>query len=105
MPESASGPFPESHHIYQPVSQPATMQQAGQVPCLDQNDAHEQSLGQSDGPLPGPEQTLNQSINQRMQQVPSRMSDSIAELSFDYSLACMNSQLWENVLFQFCVCG
>ena len=53
---------PESHHIYQPVSQPATMQQAGQVPYLDQNDAHEQSLGQSDGSLPGPEQTLNQSI-------------------------------------------
>ena len=40
------------------------MQQAGQVPYLDQNDAHEQSLGQSDGSLPGPEQTLNQSINQ-----------------------------------------
>ena len=40
------------------------MQQAGQVPHLDQNDAHEQSLGQSDGSLPGPEQTLNQSINQ-----------------------------------------
>ena len=37
------------------------MQQAGQVPYLDQNDAHEQSLGQSDGSLPGPEQTLNQS--------------------------------------------
>ena len=59
-----SGPFPESHHIYQPVSQPATMQQAGQVPYLDQNDAHEQSLGQSDGSLPGPKQTLNQAINQ-----------------------------------------
>ena len=41
------------------------MQQAGQVPHLDQNDAHEQSLGQSDGSLPGPEQTLNQSINQK----------------------------------------
>ena len=40
------------------------MQQAGQVPYLDQNDAHEQSLGQSDGSLPGLEQTLNQSINQ-----------------------------------------
>ena len=40
------------------------MQQAGQVPHLDQNDALEQSLGQSDGSLPGPEQTLNQSINQ-----------------------------------------
>ena len=54
------------------------MQQAGQVPYLDQNDAHEQSLGQSvrglakthqtglglsGGSLPGPEQTLNQSIN------------------------------------------
>ena len=39
------------------------MQQAGQVPYLDQNDAHEQSLGQSDGSLPGPEQTLNQSIS------------------------------------------
>ena len=38
------------------------MQQAGQVPYLDQNDAHEQSLGQSDVSLPGPEQTLNQSI-------------------------------------------
>ena len=38
------------------------MQQAGQVPHLDQNDALEQSLGQSDGSLPGPEQTLNQSI-------------------------------------------
>ena len=37
------------------------MQQAGQVPYLDQSDAHEQSLGQSDGSLPGPEQTLNQS--------------------------------------------
>ena len=37
------------------------MQQAGQVPDLDQNDAHEQSLGQSDGCLPGPEHTLNQS--------------------------------------------
>ena len=37
------------------------MQQAGQVPHLDQNDAHEQSLGQSDGSLPGPKQTLNQS--------------------------------------------
>ena len=36
------------------------MQQAGQAPYLDQNDAHEQSLGQSDGPLPGPEQTLTQ---------------------------------------------
>ena len=36
------------------------MQQAGQVPHLDQNDALEQSLGQSDGSLPGPEQTLNQ---------------------------------------------
>ena len=52
------------NHIYQPISQPATVQQAGQVPYLDQNDAHEQSLGQSDGSLPGPEQTLNQSINQ-----------------------------------------
>ena len=40
------------------------MQQAGQVLCLDQNDAHEQSLGQSDGSLTGPEQTLNQSNNQ-----------------------------------------
>ena len=40
------------------------MQQAGQVSYLDRNDAHEQSLGQSDGSLPGPEQTLNQSINQ-----------------------------------------
>ena len=42
------------------------MQQAGQVAYLDQNDAHEQSLGQSDGSLPGPEQTRNQnqSINQ-----------------------------------------
>ena len=40
------------------------MQQAGQVPYLDQNDAHEQSLGQSDGSLAGPEQTPNQSINQ-----------------------------------------
>ena len=39
------------------------MQQAGQVPYLDQNDAYEQSLGQSDGSLPGSEQTLNQSIN------------------------------------------
>ena len=64
MPESFFRTFPESHHIYQPVSQPATMQQAGQVPYSDQNDAHEQSLGQSDGSLPGPEQTLNQSINQ-----------------------------------------
>ena len=36
------------------------MQQAGQLPYFDQNDAHEQSLGQSDGSLPGPEQTLNQ---------------------------------------------
>ena len=52
--ELFSGPFPESHHIYQLVSQPATMQQAGQVPYLDQNDAHEQSLDQSDGSLPGP---------------------------------------------------
>ena len=41
------------------------MQQPGQAPYLDQNDAHEQSLGQSDGSLPGPEQTLNQSINQQ----------------------------------------
>ena len=41
------------------------MQQAGQVPYLDQN-AHEQSLGQSDGSLPGPEQTLNQSSNQAL---------------------------------------
>ena len=40
------------------------MQQAGQVPHLDQNDAHEQSLGQSDGSLPGPEQTLNHSLTQ-----------------------------------------
>ena len=56
-----SGPFPESHHIYQPVSQPATMQQAGQVPHLDQYDAHEQSLGQSDGSLPGPSKSI---INQ-----------------------------------------
>ena len=40
------------------------MQQAGQAPFLDQNDAHEQRLGQSDESLPGPEQTLNQSINQ-----------------------------------------
>ena len=40
------------------------MQQAGQVPDLDQNDAHEQSLGQSDGSLPGPKQTLNDSVNQ-----------------------------------------
>ena len=39
------------------------MQQAGQVPYLDQNDAHKQGLGQSDGSLPAPEQTLNQSIN------------------------------------------
>ena len=31
------------------------MQQAGQVPYLDEKDAHEQSLGQSDGSLPGPE--------------------------------------------------
>ena len=45
-----------------------TMQQAGQVPYLDQDDAHEQSLGQSDGSLPGPEQTLNQSINQSINQ-------------------------------------
>ena len=44
------------------------MQQAGQVPYLDQNDAHEQSLGQSDGSLPGPEQTLYQSINQSINQ-------------------------------------
>ena len=57
--------MPESiFRAYQPVSQPATMQQAGQVPHLDQNDAHEQSLGQSDGSLPGPKQTLNQSVNQ-----------------------------------------
>ena len=40
------------------------MQQAGQVPHLDQNDAHKQSLGQSDGSLPGPEQTVNKSINE-----------------------------------------
>ena len=40
------------------------MQQARQVPHLDQNDAHEQSLGESDGSLPGSEQTLNQSTNQ-----------------------------------------
>ena len=39
------------------------MQPAGQVPYLYQNDAHEQSLGQSDGSLSGPEQTLNQSIS------------------------------------------
>ena len=55
MPGSFFRTFPESHHIYQP----ATMQQAGQVPYLDQNVAHEQSLGQSDGSLPGLEQTLN----------------------------------------------
>ena len=60
---ASSGPVPESHHIYQPVSQPATMQRAGQVPYVDQSDAHEQSLGQSDGSLPGPEQSLNQSVN------------------------------------------
>ena len=40
------------------------MRHTGQIPYLDQNDAHEQSLGQSDGSLPGPEQTLNHSINQ-----------------------------------------
>ena len=41
------------------------MQQAGQLPYLDENDAHEQSLGQSDGSLPSPKQTLNQNqINQ-----------------------------------------
>ena len=36
------------------------------IAYLDQNDAHEQSLGQSDGSLPGPEQTSNQSMNQTM---------------------------------------
>ena len=59
------------------------MQQAGQVPHLDQNDAHEQSLGQSDGSLPGPEQTLNQSIlieiNQKQQSPP---LGTLAYLSF-----------------------
>ena len=40
------------------------MQQAGQVAFLHQNDAHEQSLGQSDESLRGPEQTLSQSFNQ-----------------------------------------
>ena len=69
--------FPESHHIYQPVSQPASMQQAGQVPHLDQNDAYEQSLGQSDGSLPGPKQTLNQSINQSVHQARCAIVDGL----------------------------
>ena len=33
------------------------------ISILDQHDAHEQSLGQSDGSLPGPKQTLNQPSN------------------------------------------
>ena len=48
------------------------MQQAGQVPHLDQNDAHEQSLGQSDGSLPGPEQTLNHSLTPSYEGWPDR---------------------------------
>ena len=55
---SFAGIFSRVTSSLAPVPQPASMQQAGQVSYLDQNDAREQRLGQSDGSLPGLEQTL-----------------------------------------------
>ena len=74
------------------------MQQAGQVPYLDQNDAHEQSLGQSDGSLPGPEQTLNQSINQSINIVYYLLNHCITScLGFMSRSAKRHEQVWENL--------
>ena len=65
------------------------MQQAGQVPHLDQNDAHEQSLGQSDGSLPGPEQTLNHSLTHSVEG-PQLSYDELAPLLTGFELKrCM----------------
>ena len=53
-----SGYVPEPSHHGQPISQTALVQQAGQVPYMDQGMSHENKT-QSDGSLPGPRQTLN----------------------------------------------
>ena len=61
------------------------MQQAGQISYLDQNDAHEQSLGQCDGSLPGPRHTLNP-IN--------HLQASLTSTSATRALSAMQQQPW-----------
>lgn len=68
---------PESRTHWQPDFQPASNQWGGQISYLGQHDAPEQSLGQSDGCLPGP----GQSLNQYRQTLPCKLVKLIADTS------------------------